>query len=100
MDIITLSNNYNLYKEKLLRKRRFKYTDFCQVINKHLDKENINFSEPEFSFEGRKIFVMTYGTGETKFLFFLKCTATNLFRLRHLWIFSTFWKPTKTGQKK
>jgi len=70
MDINALSNNYNLYKEKSLRKRRFKYTDFCQVIGKHLDKKNIKFLEPEFSFEGRKIFVMTYGTGKTKILIF------------------------------
>lgn len=100
MDIITLSNNYNLYKEKLLRKRRFKYTDFCQVINKHLDKENINFSEPEFSFEGRKIFVMTYGTGETKILIFSQMHGNEPVSTEALMDFLNFLETDKNWSKK
>lgn len=100
MDILALSNNYDLYKEKSLRKRRFKYTDFYQVIGKHLEKKNVNFLEPEFSFEGRKIFVMTYGTGKTTILIFSQMHGNEPVSTEALMDFINFLEADKVWSKK
>jgi hypothetical protein len=63
MDISKLDTEYEFYKENSLPFRHYKYSEYNDVIKKHQHKSFFKFWKEEFSFEGRKINIIEYGTG-------------------------------------